>query len=223
MDERYRSSSSSSSMVFTWDTREALGGPAMGRLLRRIRRRFQQQIGDTGYWTRLVADKGITHVLRVRNDGFVLIRHGWNPVLHRRQPRSRQWYVELIVSLTPGLGTVMMDEVERRAKSQGIRRVALSALPNVIVWYARRGYTLGGGCGPGSRCAVQKASSQTAAAALCQMVQAKVRVASTAAALRHRLMQQLLKQAWQSHMVLKPDAKTLREAVTDGVFMQKEL
>lgn len=143
-----------------------------GQLLSKIRTEFGVicGIGSDSYWKRFQRDVHITMVvlLQTRADehhpyqttGFAAIKPGYGCRLAPRLSTPQgaafsictyqhptTWYVELICAKSgangvSGQGGLLLNEVERVARENGAERLALSALPYVVMFYYQKGFRL---------------------------------------------------------------------------------
>lgn len=154
-----------STFNFVWHTREK-ERREFSQLLMTIAFTFRDicGIGSNTFWKDFQANVKINRVLELYTamddnkemdyrSGFVAIKEGYQCVPHPNRKgyalctygNPKTWYIDLICSkndMIKGKGVAMLEEVRREAIANNIEYITLSALPYVILYYAKVGFQL---------------------------------------------------------------------------------
>lgn len=175
------------------------------------------------YWEQLAHDVGnqyriggCSHVILMYESGEIrggaIIRKGKR--LHQGRVvygDTRAWYLELICALHSG--STLLAEYEKYASEENIILSTLCALPPVLTFYTNKGYVFGfDGMSVNPKLDIQAK----------EIVKQKLFFDTTDEMFGHRNpMQSLLKQATSAGLASSDRAKTVRNAVYNGVYLSK--
>jgi hypothetical protein len=133
-----------------WHKRAALSTAEWTAHISRLVKTYRPvaKMGSDNYWNELTCSDALTHLVELLPArGFAAVAANLSTRTHKTVETLSTWYLWQICGTGRGAGRTLLCAVESAAIEAGAHWITMAALPYVMQWYYRRGYTMGRGGG----------------------------------------------------------------------------